>query len=423
MNFFKDLKSEVKETGFYTLFFLTFLRVKLREIFIKPSKDPVKKLVWFGAYGNTNIGDDLIYFSLKQYIPEHVKISLSCRQHTPTTNYGVDTFYRWDKTQIMNEIKSGDFVFLGGGGLFEYYRKLHKNKVTRNVPSYLYTLLYARLNGKRYAIVGLGADKDPYPNFILRKVFGDVARHAEFIITRDQKSYNGFLKNGGKPENLISNYDPVFSLPASIDTTDVESVSRLTTVAFLIWPFHLHPFFHRVEGMDEIRKHISAEKLEKYKQFCVEMKKTFALLKEAGIKSIFPVFHFSDKILLDELGCEYEEEITFDTYFSQLKQCDLVVSMRYHGQITTILNDIPLVSIPVQEKMTALVENFQLEPYSIDIENFNGEQAVKVIKNVLENKEAIKAHVNVSFNKISKDVKKVYGETIANFLASPEKSS
>ena len=206
-----------KEKYYYAVFYFTYLRVKARELVFKRKVTPVKKLTWFGAYGNTNIGDDLIFFSLKQYIPANVEISLSCRQKVPTTDYGVKTFDRWNKQQIMQEISSSDFVFLGGGGLFEYYQKLHKKEVTRNVPSYLYTLLYARLQGKRYAIVGIGCNEGSYPNQILRIVFGDIARNAEFIITRDQKSYRGFLNNGGCKENLFSNYDPVFSLPASID--------------------------------------------------------------------------------------------------------------------------------------------------------------------------------------------------------------
>ena len=169
--------------------------------------------------------------------------------------------------------------------------------------------------------------------------------------------------------------------------------------------------------MEEISKQIAPEKLQKFRAFCNEMNNVFKLLKESGINIIFPLFHFSDKILLDELGCEYNNEISFSSYFSQLKQCDVVVSMRYHGQITTILNNIPLVSIPVQEKMSALVENFKLEDYSIDIEAFNAVQCISIIMNVLKNKEAIKLAQEETFKRISHKVKDLYNRTISEFLA------
>jgi polysaccharide pyruvyl transferase WcaK-like protein len=419
MRFWIQAKKKINNVRFYTFFTLTFLRVKVRELFYKKNAGTVNKLVWFGAYGNTNIGDDLIFFSLRQFVPKHIKISLSCRQHSPTTEYGVDTFYRWDKKRIMEEIESGDFVFLGGGGLFESYEKLHKNEVIRNVPNYLYTLLYARLHGKRYAIVGIGCNQHPYPNFILRKVFADVARNAEFIITRDQKSRNGFINNGGFNKNLFANFDPVFSLPPSVDklTTPLSTQKTQRTIGFLIWPFHLYPAFIRMNDMNEIVKHTSKDNLDNFHIFCSELKKTFQQLKDRNIKSIFPLFHVSDKILLDELGCTYENQITFDSYFSQLKQCDIVVSMRYHVQITSILNNIPVISIPVQEKMTALVENFNLEEFSIDLETFTADQCVRIVDNIFENESSVKEKLSETLKKISGEVKDVYSKTIASSLS------
>ncbi len=409
--------AKLKELRFYMIFFLTFLSVKVREFLFKKSTKPVARLAWFGAYGNTNIGDDLIFFSIKQYIPRNIEIRLSCRQKTSTTDYGVATFYRYDKEQIIREIRNADYVLLGGGGLFEYYQVLHKENVSRSIPLYLYVLLYARLYGKKYGIVGMGCNEQPFPNVILRTVFGDISRNADFVITRDKKSYNGFLANGGAPKNLFSNYDPVFSLPSFLNKKEEDKQRSRIVVGFLIWPFFLHPFFHANSNPAELRKVVSKDKLEKHELFCLELRKVFSMLQSLNIDLVFPLFHFSDKILLDELKCSYKDEITFGSYFSQLNECNVVVSMRYHGQITSIANNIPIVSIPVQEKMTALVQNFSLEPYCVDIENFKGEKCLKVIEDVLKNESIIRESLMVDFNKISGEVKSLYNDTVSRFLS------
>ena len=82
----------------------------------------IRDIVWFGAYGNTNIGDDLIFFSLRKFIPEKYRIQLSCRFIGTHPEYGVETFNRYNRKDWIKRIKHADMCLLGGGGLFEYYK-------------------------------------------------------------------------------------------------------------------------------------------------------------------------------------------------------------------------------------------------------------------------------------------------------------
>lgn len=405
---------------FYLLFYFYYLLVKLKEIFFKykPSSDGGNKLAWLGAYGNTNIGDDLIFFSIKQYIPDNIKIKLSCRQHNFMAKYGVDTFYRYDRKEVNKTIKESDFVLLGGGGLFEYYQGLDK-KIASSIPAYILPLLMARLYNRKYGIIGIGCNIDPFPSYLFRKVFGDIAKKAAFIITRDQKSYQGFLNNGGICQNLTASFDPVFSLALSnlTDKRHVEKDENSLTIGFLLWPYFLHPHFHHSDDITYIYQQVAKDKLAKHREFCTELEKLFTDLEKINIKTVFPLFHFSDKILLDKLNCNYLDEISFNAYFSQLLSCDIIVSMRYHGQITSVINNIPTISITVQEKMTALVSNFKMESLSIDIESFNADKCLEIIKNIMKNKDVMKKEMMDTYEKILREMKSIYTNNITQFFS------
>ena len=59
--------------------------------------------------------------------------------------------------------------------------------------------------------------------------------------------------------------------------------------------------------------------------------------------------------------------------------------MRYHGQITSLLKGKPIISILVQEKMEALVDNLGLrDTMSVDIENLTAGSIEDMVDNVYE---------------------------------------
>ncbi len=410
----KELRKKIGEFRQLVKFSLLFFIVQIRSIFINNKRVEIKNIVWYGAYGNTNLGDDLIFFALRQYIPDHVKIRLSCRQKELLSDYyGVEMFYRGTDLSQYRRIKDSDLVLLGGGGLFEFYKGQFP---ISSLISYMYPLLMARYYRKPYLIVGMGCNIDPFPNIFLRHMFSSLINNASLIIARDQKSYQGFLNNSyiKTIRHLISSFDPVFSLQnISHKGKKKEGTKK---VGFLLWPYYLHPYFHKSTNLVDISRQVSPEQLQKHRYFCEELRKVFSILDKENYQIIFPLFHFSDKILLDELGCSYEDDISFHSYFEQLTSCDIVISMRYHGQITALANNIPLISIVVQEKMSALIKNFELDDYYIDISDFNSVDCVGVVNRVYENRVSVKEHINEKFDSVSNDVKYVYKSNLENLF-------
>lgn len=373
-----------------------------------------KRFVWFGAYGNTNIGDGLIFFALKKYLPSDAQIYLSCRERKPTTNFGVPTFYKDDKEKWKQLIKQGDWVLLGGGGLFEYYKESY-HKAEFSILGYLMPLVYARLMGKTYAIIGMGCNNLRIPNRLTRYIFKRITSDAAFIITRDQKSAEGFKKNGTKNDKLISCYDPVFNLCPVKDRSRQQLNQKVA--GFLLWPYYMWPYFHSTTNCADIHQKMNEESERKHKLFVENMQDSVHKLASQGITCRFLIFHFSDEVMLEEMGLKNKYHFpTIDNYFKSISECDIIISMRYHGQITALLYNKPLISISVQEKMDALVDNFNLKDYSIDIEDFESNKLINMIDKIYSNYELVVKEQNEKTIEKQRVVQQTYTKIFENSL-------
>lgn len=373
----------------------------------------INELSWFGAYGNTNVGDDLIFFSLRKYIPEEVKIHLSCRQHIPTTDYETETFYKGDRQKCKQVISHSDAVWVGGGGLFEYYANTYPESW---IVSYLLPLAYAIHYGKRYAIVGIGCNEKAIPNPMLRYIFRKICNKAEFIITRDEKSKKGFENNGVTIPNLIASLDPVLNYRQSISKIG----SNIKTIGILAWPFYMWPYFHSSDSLETIYSQMSDAKTKRHIRFINELKKLKAMIESQGLNVRFPVFHFSDMILLKEMGVESSvmeyKMPTIEGYFNEIEQCDIVISMRYHGQITNYLQGNIVISVPVQEKMFALNEIFKMKDLEVPIDNFTCKEIMTLISKIQRNPDSYRKRLMNTLYEKQSLIQQIYEEKLSSFF-------
>jgi len=390
---------------FYLLYMITFRCISRKD-------KRVKELAWFGAYGNTNIGDDLIFFSLKRYVPSNVKIHLSCRQHIPTTDYGVDTFYRGDRNKCKHIIRKSDAVWLGGGGLFEYYANTYPESW---IVGNLLPLVYALHYGKKYAIVGMGCNEKAIPNVMLRYIFRKVCNKADYIITRDEKSKRGFENNGVNNLYLRSCLDPVLAY----QDVKCSLKKEIKTVGILAWPFYMWPYFHVSSSLSEIYSQMTEEKKEKHKLFITELRKLKEQLELFGINVVFPVFHFSDTILLEEMEPINKKKYdlpNIENYISEIKKCDIVISMRYHGQITNYTQGNIVISVPVQEKMFALNERFNAKDLEVPLETFNCNTILDIIKKIQSHPDFYRERNYHILNEIQPFIQNMYVSMASKFF-------
>lgn len=380
------------------ILFSVFFILKL---FKKQEKRRIKKIAWFGAYGNSNLGDDLIFYSLKRLLKHtNFNYQLSVRDKNKIKNYGVKTFIKgeqfYDFIKYVNVIRKSDAVFLGGGGLFEYYYS--SNPAYRMILIYLCPLIIARIYNKPTFVLGVGVNEEKLDNQLIRFIFKHTLSETNLFITRDEKSKRGLLNNGVKTK-IYSSYDPVLSLKFDRKKPKIKKIKR--KIGLILWPYFLWPHFYKNSS------DISNAKRQKHIEFLAKINIIISDLNK-NYDLEFLTFHFSDTLLYNQLDLDSPIKPNLKTYMSQLNSIDLLITMRYHGQITAVLNNVPVIAISVQQKMDAFMENFETEKFNFDVNNFTPNSILKSINEVFNDEEQIKLDLNRKAIHYRKKIKSSY---------------
>lgn len=385
----------LNSTSFLAIVFTFFLTKILR----KRSKLKIKKVAWFGAYGNGNLGDDLIFYSLKRLLKRNnFDISLSIRDLNKAKNYGVPIFQKgeqfYDFTRYLKIIKRSNAVFLGGGGLLEYYYP--SKQAFRMIMIYLCPLMVARIFNKPTFVLGIGVNKELIKNKLVKFVYKQVLSECEIIITRDEKSKQGLLENGVKCK-IISSYDPVLSLKLKSN----KSKTSKRKIGLLLWPYFLWPHFY------ENASSIDPKKEENHNNF---VDKINLLVKTLGknYELHFLTFHFSDTLLYKELDLNHSPKAELVSYIRKVSSMDLIISMRYHGQITSFLTLTPVIAISVQQKMDAIMKNYEFEYLNNNVNDFSVDKIIDQINSILINEEYLINCIKQKNELIRKQLKQTY---------------
>jgi polysaccharide pyruvyl transferase WcaK-like protein len=163
----------------------------------------------------------------------------------------------------------------------------------------------------------------------------------------------------------------------------------------------LWPHFYENSEIIDIKKQAQ------HNNFVKQIKALIENLKDE-YELEFLTFHFSDTLLYRELGVEYNKKARLDTFIKQVSSLDLLVSMRYHGQITGFLTETPVVSISVQQKMDALMTNYQFDHYNNSIYNFSETKVLEDINEIFSNKEKVINEIILKNKFVGDKIIKVY---------------
>ncbi|WP_242203338.1 polysaccharide pyruvyl transferase family protein [Aestuariivivens insulae] len=373
----------------------------ISKLLINKSKKEIKNITWFGAYGNGNLGDDLIFYSLKRLLKKNkFNINLSVRDLNKAKNYGVPIFIKGEQFyhffKFINRIKNSDGVFLGGGGLLEYYYP--SKQAYRMIMIYLCPLMIARIFGKPAFVLGIGVNKGRIENGLIRFIYNQVLSESKLIVTRDNKSKEGLIENGVETE-IICSYDPVLSL----DLPQTKLNSGKKKIGFILWPYFLWPHFY------ENSENISSDKLDQHKLFLNKINELIESLKYK-YELEFLTFHFSDTMVYRELNFNSEPKAELNKFLRQVTSLDLLVTMRYHGQITALLSETPVVSLSVQQKMDELMKNYELEAFNYDVNNFKVDKILDDINYIFKHNAKIVKQINDKNILLKGEINKAYGE-------------
>lgn len=354
----------------------------------------MKSIIISGYYGFGNTGDEAILSSMIKQIKSKISdcnfIVVSGNVEETKRLHKVDAISRSDLEAIGSSIEKCDLVIVGGGGLFQDNDKIEIvdifNKPNSGVTSYAIVPLIAKMHNKRimYYAQGVG----PLFSEEARAFVAFISELADIITVRDEASENLLIDIGVSPLKIILGLDPAFGLVVVSDkrikdilTNEEIPVDKEMVCISVRWWIDRSLEERYIEALRE-----SLDNLLENTDF-VLLFVPFQVVEGSDDVRI-------EKEIVDRMKNKDRSYILKGSYGPDdiagiISKANLVVGMRYHSIIFSIISKVPFVALSYDPKVSNLADEFESREYCLETDLISSKNISEVITKALRNSEKI----------------------------------
>lgn len=361
-----------------------------RDLYSSDIPKTQKRVLLLGSYGQTNLGDDALLHSFLSVIKE-AGVFHTIFVNTNETQFIPDSIRKefpdiiWKetyKTSIWNWIKTlkkVDLVLFGGGTVLkELYKTTGRNKHAVTLRMLGFISIAGVFRKPCFACnIGIGMIKTPFGKWIAKKILNKLS----FVTLRDKSSYDQaimFTKN--KKGNLYQSLDGAL-LESAFPSYNSERKETIITVGLNI----LHDIpDHAVLKYTETWISIINKLLEdNVRLVFLPFQTSFNIHNDLIFfqNQILPFIRNTEKVSI-------EKDLNISTISHKLSKIDVLIGMRFHALIYSVLSLTPFVAINYAEKCSYFLQDVNY-PYSIEWKDFSPSSVLALTHQVLEKKEGI----------------------------------
>ena len=349
------------------------------------------KIFITGYYGFGNTGDEAILTAMLAHLRElRPDLQVTVTSATPEKTaaaYGVAAILWSDAFAMLEAVRQADLVIIGGGGIFHDYWGFNPNAfLTDNhwgISFYTAPAVMAAVFEKPVMLYAVGVG--PLLSEHGRR-FTKVACDAAAAITVRDGASRELLESIGVPaERVTVTMDPVFGFSTEKDAAALEAVRNLQAARPLIgvalrhWDVGVHPGFWEQEVADGLdlflQNHEGSVLFVPFQRLegKVEDDTTIANRIRSRMK------HQDRTAVL-------EPEFSPQQIYTVLSECDLVVGMRLHSLILSIVGRVPVLSLSYDTKVTQAMERTGLHEFNLDIQSVEAPRLAELMRQALTEK-------------------------------------
>ena len=346
------------------------------------------KIFITGYYGFGNTGDEAILTAMLEHLRElrqdlQITVTSATPEKTAAT-YGVQSILWSDALAMFEAVRQTDLVIIGGGGIFHDYWGFNPNAfLTDNhwgISFYTAPAVMAAIYEKPVMLYAIGVG--PLLSEHGRR-FTKVACDASVAISVRDKASRELLESIGVPaERITETIDPVFGFSTEKDTAALETVLDLKAahpligVALRHWDVGIHPGFWEQEvaaGLDLfLQNHEGSILFVPFQHLEGKAEDDAAIAHRIRSR----MKHQSRTAVL-------EPEFSPKQIYTVLSECDLVVGMRLHSLILSILGRVPVLALSYDTKVNQAMERTGQQDFSIDIRSVEATRLAELMSEAL----------------------------------------
>lgn len=318
---------------------------------------PVKlKAVVSGWYGAPNVGDELLFATVKKYADQAdvELVAISVDPDLTRAMHGVQAVDYHNLGAIAHAMLDADLFIMGGGGIFQDHHgfriKALYDPLVADMAGYARPFFMARQLGLRTVIWGHGVG--PLSSQEARAITRSVFSQADHVSVRDEASAQ-LLHEIGVQRDI-----PVGPDPAWLNMTPAESAqpigesNRILALIVREWPYENGWYSALVQA---VRKAVKAPWRCKLIGFQPR--------NVAGrVISDLPFLERLREDLDDVVECAIVGEGNPKNVLPHLRACDAVLSMRLHGTMLALACGKPTAVIEYDAKLGHLDDMVGMNP-------------------------------------------------------------
>jgi len=328
-----------------------------------------------GYYGFGNAGDDAILAAIVQQIKDEIPsariIVLSESPDKTSHEYDVESHNRKNFGEIFKLMGNIDLFLSGGGGLVQDATGFS------TVVYYLSLCAMAKLRGKKVMLYaqGLGPLHENRSRFVARHIMN----LSNLITYRDENSRILSEEIGIKKPPVYVTADPVFALkpPGDEVLNPIALENKITREKFNLG-ISVRPWNTNKE----------------YQEIVAGIADSFAREKDADI-FLFPFQESQDMEICKAVAEKMKKpaqivprKYSISSLMGLIGRMDMVVGMRLHSLIFSVVQNVPVVGISYDPKVTTLMEMIDL-PY-VNVDNIKRKELFDITQKVYQFRDAIK---------------------------------
>jgi polysaccharide pyruvyl transferase CsaB len=324
------------------------------------------KVFLSGYYGFANAGDEAILTVLLRHlrarIPGVEVTVVSGRPEETARAHNVETVLWSDPLAIADAIRRADLVLTGGGGLFHDYTGFIPDALLTHgnwglgyhvTPAFL-----AALYEKPFMLYSVGVG--PLFSQHGKRYTKAACEAAARVTVRDAESRDILLSIGVAPEKVIVTADPALALEPTRPPAPLPDAAPRVGVVVRHWAFGVHPVYWEGEvaaALDLfLERHGGSVVFIPFQDFPGEAENDVNVATRVRSR-----MKRQDQATLYPTPCAPAE------LAAVVASCDLIVGMRLHAVIFSILGAVPFVALRYDPKVSHAVALAGLERFEIDM--------------------------------------------------------
>ncbi len=350
------------------------------------------KLLITGYYGYGNAGDEAILSGmvadLRQVIDDVELCVVSADPKTTQKLHNVHTLKQSDVKSLIEAVRDSDLVILGGGGLFHDYWRFDPHKMMTDeqdgLAYYLSVPQLAALHSVPCMLYGVGFG--PLGDASINDQIVRALSMCQLITVRDRESVDVLRSTGMTKligdQHIVQTADPAFNMPLSSKENAIQVLIKNSVpldaprmaVNLRYWDFGVKPDDWEAEVAQALDMwiakndgHVVFVPFQEgahppYGDDSAVCERVRDRMQRSGSASLLEVFTLPG--MLPDL----------------FTHVDIVLTMRTHGAVFSLLSGTPVVGLAYDPKVSALLHEFGLGSLSLPISDWSTEKIIRALE-------------------------------------------